>query len=227
MLRIGLWLAVLVLAFPARAIYLSSGVFTLESDRSFFSRQFVNNTKDTNLYVITAYRINKPGVDEQPQPLEQGEILYTPLRKILEPDAWEYFKIFYRGPEDDRERYYRIAIQEIPANAMEMQEEGKTPLVSPTVALDTIMVVRPRKMRFTYHYDPQAGVLKNTGNTYFRVMIHQGCDGKDDAAKVFNLLPGESYSGADLRGQNRKFIIGFSKYQRLGDQCFGQSLASG
>lgn len=217
----GLWLVALMLAFPVQAIYLSSGVFTLESDRTFFSRQFVNNTKDTNLYVISAYRINKPGVDEQPQPLEQGEILYTPLRKILEPGSWEYFKIFYRGPADDRERYYRIAIKEIPANATEMQQQGKTPLVSPIVALDTILVIRPRQMRFTYHYDPQAGMLKNTGNTYFRVMIHQSCNAEDDTAKVFNLLPGESYSGADLRGQHRKFIIGFSKYQRLGEQCFG------
>ncbi|MFV8907169.1 hypothetical protein ABQ333_18190 [Serratia fonticola] len=221
-IRLGWWLAGLMLAFPAQAIYLSSGVFTLESDRTFFSRQFVNNTKETNLYVIAAYRIAKPGVDEQPQPLEQGELLYTPLRKVLEPGAWEYFKIFYRGPADERERYYRIVIQEIPANLMEMQEGDKTPLVSPTMALDTIMVIRPRKMRFTYHYDPLAGVLKNTGNTYFRVMIHQGCDGQDDTAKVFNLLPGESYRGADLRGQNRKFIIGFNKYQRLGEQCFEQ-----
>jgi P pilus assembly chaperone PapD len=222
MIRLGWWLAGMLLAFPAQAIYLPSGVFTLESDRSFFSRQFVNDTQETNLYVIGAYRIAKPGVDEQPQPLEQGELLYTPLRKVLEPGGLEYFKIFYRGPQDDRERYYRVAIQEIPANAMEMQGKGKTPLVSPTVALDTILVIRPRKMRFTYHYDPQAGVLKNTGNTYFRVMIHQGCDGQDDTAKVFNLLPGESYRGADLRGQHRKFIIGFNKYLRLGTQCFEQ-----
>lgn len=125
-IRLGWWLAGLMLAFPAQAVYLSSGVFTLESDRTFFSRQFVNNTKETNLYVIAAYRIAKPGVDEQPQPLEQGELLYTPLRKILEPGAWEYFKIFYRGPADERERYYRIVIQEIPANLMEMQGRQDT-----------------------------------------------------------------------------------------------------
>lgn len=223
MIRIGGWLAVLMLAFPVQAIYLSSRVFTLESDRAFFSRQFVNDTKNTNLYTINAYRINRPGADEQPQPLENGEIMYTPLRKILAPDEWEYFKIFYHGPADERERYYRIVIQEIPANAMVSQVPAKTPVVSPIVSLDTILVIRPRKMRFTYHYDPQAGVLKNTGNTYFRVMIHQSCESDDDSAKVFNLLPGESYSGADLRGQQRKFIIGFNKYLRLGEQCSEQN----
>ncbi|MFI8417066.1 fimbrial protein [Serratia sp. NPDC078593] len=221
MMKHVLWWLALLLASPAQAIYLSSSVFTLESDQTFFSRQFVNNTKNTNLYVISAYRIDQPGRDEQPRPLEEGEILYTPLRKILEPGAWEYFKIFYRGPADDRERYYRIVIKEIPANAMAMPSHSKAPLVSPIVALDTIFVVRPRQMRFTYHYDPQAGVLKNTGNTYFRVMIHPSCDAQDDSAKVFNLLPGESYRGADLRGQQRKFIIGFNKYLRLGEQCFG------
>nr|WP_184280532.1 hypothetical protein [Serratia fonticola] len=219
-MRAGWWLLALCLAFPAQAIYLTSSVFTLESDRTFFSRQFVNNTPNTNLYVISAYRINKPGSDEQPQPLEQGEILYTPLRKMLEPGGWEYFKIFYRGPADDRERYYRVVIKEIPANVMALPTARQTPLVSPIVALDTILVIRPRQMRFTYHYDPQAGVLKNTGNTYFRVMIHPSCQSQDDSAKVFQLLPGESYHGTDLRGQRRKFIIGFNKYLRLGEQCF-------
>ncbi|WON77512.1 hypothetical protein [Serratia sp. UGAL515B_01] len=61
-----------MLAFPAQAIYLSSGVFTLESGKRFLSRQFVNNTQSTNLYVINAYRINKPGVDERPLPVEHG-----------------------------------------------------------------------------------------------------------------------------------------------------------
>lgn len=222
-MKLGLWLVALLLALPVQAIYLTSGVFTLESDGTFFSRQFVNNTKNTNLYVISAYRINKPGSDEQPHPLEQGEILYTPLRKMLAPDDWEYFKIFYRGPADDRERYYRIVIKEIPANVVAVPDPSKTPLVSPIVALDTILVIRPRQMRFSYHYDAQAGILNNTGNTYFRVMIHQSCEAKDDdSAKVFNLLPGESYNGTDLRGQHRKFIIGFSKYLRLGEQCFEQ-----
>ncbi len=221
-MKIVLWWAALWLAFPAQAIYLNSGVVTLESDQTFLSRQFVNNTKNTNLYVISAYRINQPGGDEQPHALENGEILYTPLRKVLAPGTWEYFKIFYRGPADDRERYYRIVIKEIPANALTMPNRSKAPLFSPVVALDTILVIRPRKMRFTYHYDPHAGELKNTGNTYFRVMIHQSCDAPDDTAKVFNLLPGESYRGADLRGQNRKFIIGFNRYMRLGEACFGQ-----
>lgn len=213
---------VLWLAFPAQAIYLSSGVFTLENDQTFISRQFVNNTKETNLYVINAYRINQPGRDEQPHPLKDGELLYTPLRKILEPGAWEYFKIFYRGPADERERYYRIVIKEIPVNAVEIPNQSKVPLISPIVALDTILVIRPRQMRFAYHYDPLAAELKNTGNTYFRVMIHQSCDAPDDTAKVFNLLPGESYRGTDLRGQHRKFIIGFNRYIRVGEECFEQ-----
>ncbi|WON76149.1 hypothetical protein [Serratia sp. UGAL515B_01] len=221
MMKLALCLVLLVS--PARAIYLSSSVFTLESDSTFFSRQFVNNTKNTNLYVISAYRINKPGIDERPLPLENGEIMYTPLKKIIEPGGWEYFKIIYRGPADDRERYYRIVIKEIPADAMALSNQSKTPLISPIVALDTILVIRPRQMRFTYHYDRQAGVLKNTGNTYFRVMIHKSCDDKDDTAKVFNLLPGEKYAGTDLLGLHRKFIIAFNQYTRLGEQCFEQN----
>ncbi|WP_431223863.1 hypothetical protein ACQ86O_01535 [Serratia sp. L9] len=44
-MKIGLWLVALMLAFPVQAIYLSSGVFTLESDRSFFHASLLTTPK--------------------------------------------------------------------------------------------------------------------------------------------------------------------------------------
>ncbi|NIF48662.1 fimbrial protein [Enterobacter sp. Ap-1006] len=214
-----LLLLALLLSPSAKAIYLSSGVFTLESDKSQFSRQFLNNTDSTNLYTIAAFRIDRPGIDERQQPLQNGEILYTPLKKVLEPGAWEFFKIFYKGPEDDRERYYRIIIKETPTNATPIPAPSKSPLVSPVVALDTVLVVRPRKMNFSYDYNPNMGVLTNTGNTYFRVILHKTCEENDDTAKIFQLLPGERYRGEEMKGQHSKFIVAFDKYIRVGNQC--------
>ncbi|VEC00587.1 Uncharacterised protein [Cedecea lapagei] len=214
-----LLLLALLLTPPAKAIYLSSGVFTLESDKSQYSRQFLNNTERTNLYTINAYRINRPGSDEKPQPLQNGEILYTPLKKVLEPGAWEFFKVFYKGPADAQERYYRIVIKEIPTNATLLPSQSKSPLVSPVIALDTTLVVRPRTLRFSYDYNPEAGVLTNNGNTYFRVILHKSCEQNDDTAKIFNLLPGEHYRGPEMKGQHSKFIVAFDRYIQLGNQC--------
>ncbi|MEN0634109.1 hypothetical protein [Klebsiella aerogenes] len=203
----------------AYALYLDSRVFTLESEKSFYSRQFVNNTKNTNLYTIDAWRIDRPGKNEIRKELQEGELMYTPLRKIMQSDGREFFKLFYSGPKDDQERYYRIVIHEIPVALHSPGGVNKTPLVSPIVALETIMVVRPRELHFDYQYNSQARILKNTGNTYFQVMIHRSCEARDDTAKVFYLLPGESYHGSDLDGEHRKFIVGFNRYQQFGKQC--------
>lgn len=203
----------------AHALYLDSRVFTLESDKFFYSRQFINNTKNTNLYTINAWRINRPGKDEVRNELKEGELMYTPLRKIMQADGREFFKLFYSGPKDDHERYYRIVIHEIPVELRAFGGVAKTPLISPVVALETIMVVRPRKLHFDYQYSSQRRTLTNIGNTYFQVIIHRSCEAKDDTAKLFYLLPGESYHGSDLDGKHRKFIVGFNRYQQFGEQC--------
>ena len=66
------------LVFSAHALYVGSEVFTLESDKSFFSRTYLNNTDRTNLYKIHVYKIEKPGgkeKDEKQLPIEDVEIL--------------------------------------------------------------------------------------------------------------------------------------------------------
>ncbi|MBP6116040.1 MAG: hypothetical protein KBC57_00100 [Neisseriaceae bacterium] len=207
----------------AQALYVSDDVFVIESDKSYLSRQFYNDSQTTNMYLINMYQIDLPGRSETARPIPNGELMYSPLNMIVNAGQFEYFKIFYRGPSDDQERYYRMVIREVPINAIKDDQATKDSMVSTIVALDTYAVVKPRQQKMTYDYDARAGTLTNTGNTYVRVLLNKGCDSEtDDDAAVFDLLPGQVLKHERLSGQNRKFIVTRSRYLRLGEQCFNE-----
>lgn len=75
-------------------------------------------------------------------------------------------------------------------------------------------------MDLSYDVDEQQGIIYNRGNTYFRVIIHNGCDGDDESSTQFYMLPGERYSGPAVKGNNRKFIVATRRYIPLGQACF-------
>lgn len=109
-------LALLALfSLPARALYLDSTIFDMAADKSFISKRVFNDSHKQNIYSISAVKIDKPGPGgERRQAIEEGELLFAPLNFSLAPDAGEFFKIFYRGPQDDKERYYRVQFTEMP-----------------------------------------------------------------------------------------------------------------
>lgn len=205
---------------PAYALYLDSMVFSLESDKTFFARQLTNDTPETRMYDISVRRIDRPGKQERSLPLKNGELMYTPLHTVLSPGGREFFKLFYRGPEDDRERYYRVAIREIPVEPQLAVERQKSPLLTPVVALDTILVVRPRKLKLKWQFDKTSGILTNTGNTWIEVVAHSTCSTEDDSnITVHRLLPGEQWQHASLRGAGRRFVIAVGRYYPLTISC--------
>ncbi len=55
----------------------------------------------------------------------------------------EYFKFYYHGPRDNRERYYRVSFREIPTrNLTRRSPTGGEVSMEPVVVMDTILVVR-------------------------------------------------------------------------------------
>lgn len=202
----------------AFALYINSDISSMESDQEFFSKPYVNDTKKTNLYNFSAYKIDKPGSQEQGAPILNGEIIFTPLKKILLPGEQEFFKIFYRGQTDETERYYKIIISETPLDMRNDDVQKKIPLFYPTVSLETYFVVRPQKPNFKYEINSNKGILKNTGNTYFRVLLHESCDADDDSEPyVFYLLPDQEFKDARLKKKSRKYIVIFDKYYSVGN----------
>lgn len=215
-------LALLALfSLPARALYLDSTIFDMAADKSFISKRVFNDSHKQNIYSISAVKIDKPGPGgERRQAIEEGELLFAPLNFSLAPDAGEFFKIFYRGPQDDKERYYRVQFTEMPITLFPERNRGKKSEAIPAIALETILVVRPRKMNLHYMLDEQKGVLENTGNTFFKIIVQKGCNSTDDEATVRYILPGETYRSPELKAQNKKFIVALQKYIPVGSGCF-------
>lgn len=213
-------LLIIVLLLPystAFALYISADISSMEAGKELFSKPYINDTKKTNLYNFSAYKIDKPGSTEKGQAIINGEIIFTPLKKILLPGEQEFFKIFYRGNSDDKERYYKIIISETP---LEMQSENRRerqPLFYPTVSLETYFVVRPKNINFKYEVNSNEGVIKNIGNTYFRVILHDDCGSEDEAPLVLYLLPQEEYRDQKVKNKSRKYIVIFDKYYSIGN----------
>ncbi|MCW2256852.1 hypothetical protein M2263_002943 [Providencia alcalifaciens] len=190
----------------------------MEPEQQFFSKPYINNTKKTNLYNFSAYQIDRPGSNEHGQPIQDGEIIFTPLKKILLPKEQEFFKIFYRGQEDNKERYYKIIISETPLDMRDEDKKNKQPLFYPTVSLETYFVVRPKNPDFKYDINQNEGILKNTGNTYFRVLLHENCDVEDESQPyVLYLLPNQEFKDLRLKKKSRKYIVIFDKYYPIGN----------
>lgn len=211
-------LVLLLLSFGrAYALYISSDISSLEASKTFFSKSYINDTKKTNLYDFSAYKIDKPGSTEKGQAIIDGEIIFTPLKKILLPGEQEFFKIFYRGNSDEKERYYKIIISETP---LEMQSENRRErqsLFYPTMSLETYFVVRPKDINFKYEVNTNEGVIKNIGNTYFRVILHDDCSSEDETPLVLYLLPQEEYRDSKVKNKSRKYIVIFDKYYPIGN----------
>ena len=182
----------------------------------------IDNASDTARFVsVSAHRISTPMSGGKIIPMEQnGELLSTPANMILPAGAREHFRFIYHGPQDDKERYYRVQFTEMPITLFPGRNRGKKSEAIPAIALETILVVRPRKMNLHYMLDEQKGVLENTGNTFFKIIVQKGCNSTDDEATIRYILPGETYRSPELKAQNKKFIVALQKYIPVGSGCF-------
>ncbi len=213
-----LLISFLLLNNNAYALYINSDISSMESTQQFYSKSYTNNTTKTNLYNFNVYKIDRPGNNENGNPVENGEIIFTPLKKILLPGEQEFFKIFYRGKEDDKERYYKIIISETPLEMQHDEAKKKKSLFYPTVSLETYFVVRPKNPNFQYVLNEKDGILKNTGNTYFRVLLHENCQEDIDVDPyVLYLLPNQSFQHERLKNKSNKYIVIFDKYYSIGN----------
>ncbi|HHC4811266.1 fimbrial biogenesis chaperone [Klebsiella michiganensis] len=206
---------------PASAVYFDSIIYDMDASKDFISRPLVNDTKSTNLYTISAYKISRPGNgDEIPVPGQSKDLVWSPLQFTVQAKGQEYFKLYYRGPKDDVERYYRVIFKETPVTVFPWRMDQKKMAVVPSVSMSTILIVRPRKTRFQYEINEATGTIKNTGNTYFRVILQKGCNGDDESSTQFYMLPGESWTGPEANNSHRKYIVALGRYYQLGNGCF-------
>ncbi len=213
-------LGLAVLSLPAHAIFLSSYIYEMGSDESFISKAVKNDTASNSLYKVSAVKIDRPGLEgERVMQQRQRELIFTPLKLNIAAGKTDYFKLLYIGPKDDQERYYRVSFLETPIEPLDPVAEQQGSVFLPSVSVSTILIVRPKQAKLSYAFDDQQGTLSNTGNTFFKVIIAQGCDGSDTDATQFFMLPGEHYRSADLSAKNRITLVANKQFIPLGQYC--------
>ncbi|TWQ00856.1 fimbria/pilus periplasmic chaperone, partial [Escherichia coli] len=183
--------AVCMLAAPlTQAISVGNLTFSLPSETDFVSKRVVNNNKSARIYRIAISAIDSPGSSELRTRPVDGELLFAPRQLALQAGESEYFKFYYHGPQDNRERYYRVSFREVPTrNLTKRSPTGGEVSTEPVVVMDTILVVRPRQVQFKWSFDQVTGTVSNTGNTWFKLLIKPGCDSTEEEGDAWYLRP--------------------------------------
>ncbi|MEX7600833.1 molecular chaperone [Klebsiella pneumoniae] len=210
-----------LLAAPlAQAISVGNLTFSLPAEADFASKRVVNNNKSPRLYRIAVSAIDRPGGSEVRSRPVDGELLFAPRQLVLQAGESEYFKFYYHGPRDNRERYYRVSFREIPTrNLTRRSPTGGEVSMEPVVVMDTILVVRPREVQFKWSFDKVAGTVSNTGNTWFKLLIKPGCDSTEEEGDAWYLRPGDVVRQPALRQPGNHYLVYNDKFIKISDTC--------
>lgn len=215
-----LTLSCLLAAPLAQAISVGNLTFSLPAEADFASKRVVNNNKSARLYRITVSAIDRPGGSEVRSRPVDGELLFAPRQLALQAGESEYFKFYYHGPRDNRERYYRVSFREIPTrNLTRRSPTGGEVSMEPVVVMGTILVVRPRQVQFKWSFDKAAGTVSNTGNTWFKLLIKPGCDSTEEEGDAWYLRPGDVVRQPALRQPGNHYLVYNDKFIKISDTC--------
>ncbi|HHA1915521.1 MULTISPECIES: hypothetical protein [unclassified Enterobacter] len=163
-------------SFSSWAINVGDITSIMISEESSLSKEIINTTDSARYVSVTVKQLSSPlpgGVELNANP---GELLSTPASLILPGEAKDVFRFFYKGPEDDKERYYRLQWIDEPISESATTKAGKAATATASAEIGTILVVAPRKERFDY--SRQDDLITNTGNVSFRVIAYGACKDK-------------------------------------------------
>ncbi|HHR5860536.1 TPA: hypothetical protein ACS70L_003301 [Providencia alcalifaciens] len=146
----------------------------LSSDENSLAKEIENTVGTARLVNLTIDKISSPLEDGQIIPISNhNEILSTPSNLILPGKTKDVFKIIYQGPEDDKERYYRLNWKDEPIGEIGATQSQKSALATTSATISTIFVVAPRIEKFRYKYTKSR--VSNIGNSSFRIAASGPC----------------------------------------------------
>lgn len=218
-----LWYILLtILPLPTMSIDIGSMTAIMEPTKDFMARTITNNSSSPKIYELDVERLSDPTIKGVKISMEPGELLFTPKRFTLHSRKVQNVKFYYKGQSDSKERYYRVTFTESPAAQVDNGEQVlRRGTVAMKLALQSILVVRPRQVRFEYQLNPGGASITNTGNTFFEFMVKQGCEQPDSEADSKYLLPGETYQNPKIgKAGNQHIIIYQQRFIPLGKECW-------
>lgn len=202
------------------AISIDELTTSMSADEFMVTKRIVNNNDAARLYQITLYAIDKPSNDEMKLTLPKGELLFSPKQLMLSAGQTDFFKFYYHGPKDDKERYFRVLFHEIPTiNTQATFNEKSEINLAPILVTDTILVIRPRLLNLKWQFDPHLGKIKNTGNTWYKFINKTSCHAKEAQSQTWYLRPGEQIIDKRLSPPGEKIIVFDDRMFYLGETC--------
>ena len=178
---------------PALALDVGDISSFMNSDASTLSKEIKNTTDSGRLINIHLERLSSPLDGGAVIPMDKpDEVLLTPASLLLPAKASDAIRFFYKGPADDKERYYRIVWFDQALSDAQRNSATRSAVATASARIGTILVVAPRKVNFRYQYAD--GKMVNTGNATLRILAYGPClkpaDGKECKENYF-LMPGK------------------------------------
>ncbi|MEF3098067.1 hypothetical protein EC841_11264 [Raoultella ornithinolytica] len=178
---------------PARALDVGDISSFMNSDSSVLSKEIKNTTDSGRLINIHMERLSSPLDGGNVIAMEsQDEVLLTPASLLLPAKSSDVIRFFYKGPTDDKERYYRIVWFDQALSDAQRNGAARSAVATASARIGTILVVAPRKVNYRYQY--ANGTLVNSGNATLRILAYGPClkaaDGKE-CKENYYLMPGK------------------------------------
>ncbi|MCO5343173.1 fimbria/pilus periplasmic chaperone [Aeromonas veronii] len=190
---IAIWL--LLIPGISQAINVGAVTTFIDADSQEVAKQIENGSNQARLVTVTVTRISSPEEGGREIPMEvSGELMLSPSRMMLPANAKNNVRFFYKGPQDDKERYYRIRWLDTALSADDQRSERRQAVATTSAQIGTILVVTPRQQRFSY--DLKGDTLTNKGNASYRTVAYGPCLKSQELCK-------ETYY--DLPGKQRRF----------------------
>lgn len=190
---IAIWL--LLIPGISQAINVGAVTTFIDADSQEVAKQIENGSNQARLVTVTVTRISSPEEGGREIPMEvSGELMLSPSRMMLPANAKNNVRFFYKGPQDDKERYYRIRWLDTALSADDQRSERRQAVATTSAQIGTILVVTPRQQRFSY--DLKGDTLTNKGNASYRTVVYGPCLKSQELCK-------ETYY--DLPGKQRRF----------------------
>lgn len=179
---------------PAQALDVGDISSFMNSSSSSLSKTIKNSTDSGRLINIHLERLSSPLDDGKVIPMDKpDEVLLTPASLLLPAQASDVIRFFYKGPSDDKERYYRIVWFDQALSDLQRNKADRSAVATASARIGTILVVAPRQVNYRFQY--ASGELTNSGNATLRILAYGPClraaDGKE-CKENYYLMPGKS-----------------------------------
>jgi len=182
------------ISFSSYAVDVGDITSFINSDTTVLSKEIRNTTDNGRLINISIEKLDSPLDGGKVIPMAQkDEILLTPSSMLMPAKSSEVIRFFYKGPEDDKERYYRIVWFDQALSNAQNNGSKRSAVATASARIGTILVVAPRKVNYSQTFEN--GVMTNTGNATLRIIAYGPClkasEGKE-CKENYYLMPGKS-----------------------------------